>query len=260
VLKYDDVMKRQREFVYGLRRDLLEGDNPQNEILEMAGNVLEELIRKSCDQEGEGDWDFNKLFMGAYQHFGIDRMPDVDLRGPLSDQQEMLYEALYEKVKERFEQRREMLASRDPRGEEGFFEACRLFMLQVIDKNWKEHLLNMDNLRDHIGLRGYAQADPLVEYNKEAFNFFESMFQTIDSEVCMGVFTYEPARPHAPAPRRRPMPAAAAASASAGEKARKQGSGGPPVQTVKRKSRKVKPNDPCPCGSGKKFKKCCGKV
>ena len=131
-------------------------------------------------------------------------------------------------------------------------------MLQIIDKNWKEHLLNMDNLRDHIGLRGYAQVDPLIEYNKEAYNFFEEMFHGIDSEVCRGVFTYEPTQPRAVAPsRRRPMPIPAAAR---GHARARDGEAVQPVQTVRRKTKKIKPNEPCPCGSGKKYKKCCGKV
>ncbi len=258
VLKYDDAMKRQREYVYTLRRDLLEGDDPTHEILDMAANVCEQLVRKHGPGEESDEWNFTKLLEGLIQHFGIFEVPDVQLQGPLSDQQEAMHEALVEKVRERFTQRTERLGKNDPRGAEGFFEACRLFMLQIIDKNWKEHLLNMDNLRDHIGLRGYAQVDPLIEYNKEAYNFFEEMFHGIDSEVCRGVFTYEPTQPRAVAPsRRRPMPIPAAAR---GRARARDGEAVQPVQTVRRKTKKIKPNEPCPCGSGKKYKKCCGKV
>lgn len=252
VLKYDDAMKRQREYVYTLRRDLLEGDDPTQEILDMAGNVVEELIKKHGPGDQMEEWNYNKLLEGLILHFGIFEMPDLQLQGPLTNQQEAMHEALMEKVRQRFEQRKQQL------GDESFFQACRLFMLQVIDKNWKDHLLNMDNLRDHIGLRGYAQVDPLIEYNKEAYTFFEEMFHTIDSEICKGVFTYEPTQPRVAAPtRRRVMPARMAASApSPAQRAQ----GGPPVSTVRRKEKKVGVNDPCPCGSGKKFKKCCGKV
>jgi len=258
VLKYDDAMKRQREYVYTLRRDLLEGEDPTHEILEMAANMCEELVRKHGPGDASDEWNYNKLLEGLVQHFGIFELPDVSLQGPLGDQQEAMHDALMEKVRERFEQRKERLSKQDPRGPEGFLEACRLYMLQVIDRNWKEHLLNMDNLRDHIGLRGYAQEDPLIEYNKEAYNFFEEMFHTIDSEVCRGVFTYEPTQPRAVAPaRRRAMPAPVAARARA--RAR-DGEAVQPVQTVRRATKKIKPNEPCPCGSGKKYKKCCGKV
>ena len=252
VLKYDDAMKRQRDYVYTLRRDLLEGDDPTKEILEMAGNVVEEMIRKQWEDKETGGWNSTRLLEGLIQHFGVFEVPDIDLHGRVEDQQEMMHEAIMEKVRERLEQRKTQL------GEESFLNAARLFMLQVIDKNWKDHLLSMDNLRDHIGLRGYAQVDPLVEYNKEAYRFFEDMFHTIDGDICKGVFTYEPTQPQVAAPaRRRHMPAPA--GRGRGRARSRAAEGAPSVHTVRREAKKIKPNEPCPCGSGKKYKKCCGK-
>jgi preprotein translocase subunit SecA len=115
----------------------------------------------------------------------------------------------------------------------------------------------MDNLRDHIGLRSYAQVDPLVEYNKEAYTYFEQMFRAVDSEICKGVFTYEASRPQASrTPRRHgPMPA----MGRGGRAGRGSDAPAQPVHTVRRTQKKIGPNEPCPCGSGLKYKKCCGK-
>ncbi len=119
VLKYDDAMKRQRDFVYTLRRDLLEGEDPSNEILEMAGNVVEELVRKHGPNEEQEEWDFNKLGADLALHFGIFRVPDMDLQGSLPDQQEQLHESIMERIRERLQQRKDQLG-----GEENFYEAC----------------------------------------------------------------------------------------------------------------------------------------
>jgi len=254
VLKYDDAMKRQRDYVYTLRRDLLEGEDPTGEILDMAGNVVEQLVKRcSGDEKSSEEWNFDKLRDGLIQNFMIFEVPQIPLQGTLSDQQEAMHEAIMQQVRTRLDERKAKL------GEEMFLQACRLYMLQVIDKNWKDHLLNMDNLRDHIGLRSYAQVDPLIEYNKEAYAFFEEMFHSIDSEICKGAFTYEPTQPRpAVVIRRRP----AVRQAPSAAMNRSSGSGDPiqPVAPVRRKAQKIGPNEPCPCGSGKKFKKCCGKV
>ena len=165
-----------------------------------------------------------------------------------------MHEALMERVKERFEERKSQL-----QGEENFYEACRLFMIHILDKHWKEHLLNMDNLRDHIGLRSYAQADPLVEYNKEAYNYFESMFREVDSEICKGVFTYEAKQPQVSRSVRQRAAMPSVAGGRGRDRGRDRGDAPEPVHTIRRTQRKIKPNEPCPCGSGKKYKKCCGK-
>jgi preprotein translocase subunit SecA len=150
----------------------------------------------------------------------------------------------------------------------------RLIMLQIVDAQWKDHLYALDHLKEGIGLRGYGQRDPLVEYKKESFELFRDLNNRIDEEILKWIFLYQPvpvdeeaetAAVEAAATRRRGMPRnltfndpSEASGAFARAEPREARGGGDTVQTVKREGRKVGRNEPCPCGSGKKYKRCHG--
>ncbi|HDK82409.1 MAG TPA: preprotein translocase subunit SecA, partial [Nitrospirae bacterium] len=239
LLDYDDVMNKQRIEIYSFRREILTGEGLKGKVLEMAMDALDELLSIYCPEDRHAEeWDMDGLKEGLFRQFSIDgpveKTGDIeDLRQRLSDDIEKAYESKEKEV-----------------GDEAMRYLEKVVMLQVVDSQWKDHLLGMDHLKEGIGLRGYGQRDPLVEYKKEAFDTFSDMSVRIASEVVNRLFRIQIAR---------------------GEEAHKKitlrpakiryntGRGGEKPQTVV-KSRKIGRNDPCPCGSGKKYKKCCGMV
>jgi preprotein translocase subunit SecA len=235
LLEYDNVMNKQREVIYTQRRQILAGEDLQEDILEMAQELVEEIVAEYTANKLPEEWDLDGLG-AAFQHqFGFRVSlagPDGDLREYLSDQVEKQLAAKAEEI-----------------GPEFFRQLQQMVMLQIVDNQWKEHLLNMDHLRDGIGLRGYAQVDPLREYQREGYDMFMELIHRIQVET-VGTLFHLQVRPHQEIP----------------EEARPQeqpmffshGDSGPP-QPQQRQQKKTGRNDPCPCGSGKKYKKCCGK-
>ena len=280
VLEYDDVMNKQRQAVYGLRRQLLEGLDQKELILEdYVRDILGGLLDKFCGKEVHPeDWDTKSLKNQIFTRFGV----DIEKEGVEADKlnRQELGDAIFDKLTERYEAKEQLI------GPEAMRHHERIIMLSVIDQQWKDHLLSMDHLREGIGLRGYAQHDPLVEYKRESFDMFEAMMERFEEETVRYLYLMQvieapsqPAPRHLPADNRNGDELAAVNAASRRrlattiddmeaefqrrkrrelDQARMAGaSQAGPVQQVVRGD-KVGRNDPCPCGSGKKYKKCCG--
>jgi len=283
LLEYDDVMNKQREAVYGLRRQLLEGVDQKELIVEdYVAGILGELMDEYAPANVHAEqWDLDGLKNQVFTRFGVDLGAEGVLSQRLNRQE--LGDAAFAKLKERYDAKEKLIGADAMRYHE------RMIMLSVLDAQWKDHLLSMDHLKEGIGLRGYGQHDPLVEYKRESFEMFEAMLQRFQEDTVRYLYlmqVVESGRP-APAPASAGGPQGAArAQAAPGadghgrmpatsmddvleefqrkkrrelEQARMAGAGDmQPVQQVRRAGDKVGRNDPCPCGSGKKYKKCCG--
>jgi len=294
LLEYDDVMNKQREAVYGVRRQLLEEADQKELILEeYVGGILSDLLDEFAPEKLHPDqWDVKGLQDKLIGQFGL------NLKAAGIEPKELgrheLGEAIFDKLKEEYEAKEKILSSPTMRYHE------RMVMLSVIDGLWKDHLLAMDHLKEGIGLRGYAQRDPLVEYKRESFDMFEAMMLKFHEDTVRFLFRMQILGPDgqpvnaAPEPRRPVPPAPPVASAAQPatleaapreiaiptrqasttidalekefhrkkqrelEAAQFAGSGDGSLPTQRRTGEKVGRNDPCPCGSGKKYKKCHG--
>jgi preprotein translocase subunit SecA len=294
LLEYDDVMNKQREAVYGLRRQLLEGVEQRELILEdYVGGILSGLLDEHCNERmREEQWDLKGLGEKLVDHFGFNFVASEIKPAELSRHE--LGEAIFAKLTESYETKEQILGVGTMRHHE------RMVMLSVIDGLWKDHLLNMDHLKEGINLRGYAQKDPLVEYKRESFDMFEAMMLKFQEDTVRYLFRMqilgpdgqpvtEPMRPRGPVPQAPPV-ASAARPLEAGNAPRevaiptrqpsttidqlekefhrkkerelaaasRAGAGDASEPTQRRTGDKVGRNDPCPCGSGKKYKKCHG--
>ncbi len=292
LLEYDDVMNKQREAVYGLRRQLLEGVEQRELIFEdYVGGILSTLLDEFAPEKVRPDqWDIKGLEEKLVDHFGLNLSAE-DIQAQQLSRHE-LGEEIFEKLKAQYEAKEKILSTETMRYHE------RMVMLSVIDGLWKEHLLSMDHLKEGINLRGYAQQDPLVAYKRESYDMFEAMMLKFQEDTVRFLFRMQILGPdgqpvEAPRPNRAIPPAPPVASAArpatldaepreigiqtraasttidALEKEfhrKKQReleaasrSGGDSSETAQRRTgEKVGRNDPCPCGSGKKYKKCHG--
>ena len=246
LLEYDDVMNKQREVIYHQRREVLKGEDLKEEVLEMALGLAEEIVDRSADKTlHPSEWDFNGLNESLYHQFNFrfDLKPEDDLTP------ERLQEIVAEQATQVYAKKEEQFSPPMLRQLE------KIIMLQTIDSLWKDHLLNMDHLKEGIGLRGYGQKNPLQEYQKEGFEMFEEMVHKIQEDVAQKLFTIEMAREAAAMEeiqlQRRPQRMVLSHGDGGGEPAR--------AAPVKREAGKVGRNDACSCGSGKKYKRCCGK-
>jgi preprotein translocase subunit SecA len=294
LLEYDDVMNKQREAVYGLRRRLLEGTDQKDLILEdYVSAILGDQLEQYCPPKAHADdWNIKGLKDAIFTRFGVDFLAEGVKPETLNRQE--LGDAIFEKLRERYDAKEKLIGPQAMRHHE------RMIMLSVIDQQWKDHLLSMDHLKEGIGLRGYGQHDPLVEYKKESFEMFEAMMQRFQEDTVRYLYLMQilerPERPPDAGSGGPPQggpggqgPDSAGPSQHDGdgngrrspkmvstsadeleeafmrrkrrelEQARMAGGGeAPQVQQVVRGQDKVGRNDPCPCGSGKKYKKCHG--
>ena len=312
LLEYDDVMNKQREAVYGMRRMILEGKDTRQYVLDLAREILDWYLDSyAAEKQDPEQWNLEGLRLALKETYGIDV--------PLAKLEKMgrteMAETFAERIRAKYDEKERQV------GPELMLFHQRMIMLQIVDTQWKDHLYALDHLKEGIGLRGYGQRDPLVEYKKESYNMFQALMDRIDEEILRWVFLYQPVPvPEAaiggdghgteeepPPPviagrSRRPrglQPAEAAVppelagfgstppwQAGGGRSTPRNlsfndpgevlsGSGAPgrfagaepkeahggsdaDVQTVRREGPKVGRNDPCPCGSGKKYKKCHG--
>jgi preprotein translocase subunit SecA len=283
LLEYDDVMNKQRETIYSIRRSALEGKDQRDYVLGVSEGVVLELVDTFCPAEQHPDqWNTTQFLAEANAQFGVDmKAAGAD---PATLSHEQLVDAAAEIVRKRYEEKETQFGADLMRWLE------RRIILDVVDSQWKDHLLSLDHLKEGIGLRGYGQKDPLVEFKKEAFILFEDMMTRIDNETVRYLFhiqvqqgeqTGPGGASQAPSPQQPPRPRAAAASAAAraGEpehlpavareierrqqrqqKDLQYQTGPAQAEAPKpvRAGAKVGRNDPCPCGSGKKYKKCHG--
>ena len=253
LLEYDDVNNKQRTEIYGLRQGLLEGREQKEYILQKAREILDYLVEEHLGaHENPKDWDLEGL-QKQLLHFYNFEPEQAELR--LADLRlDEIGDALWSKLLERYDAKEEKVTPELMRQYE------RHIVLQIIDAAWKDHLLAMDHLKEGIGLRAYGQKNPLVEYKRESFDMFGQMQERIENEIVRFLFLLEPMseddRRREEQKRRQEQAQifAAASRSASGVTAR----GG--VKTVERKEVKTGRNDPCHCGSGKKFKKCHGKA
>jgi preprotein translocase subunit SecA len=294
LLEYDDVMNKQREAVYGLRRQLLEGVDQRELILEdYVGGILSTLLDEFAGEKLHPDqWDVKGLDAKLVDHFG-QNLASAGIN-PKETHRHELGDAIFEKLKEDYQGKEKILGAETMRYHE------RMVMLSVIDGLWKDHLLSMDHLKEGISLRGYAQRDPLVEYKRESFDMFEAMMLKFQEDTVRFLFRMQilgpDGQPVNAAPEiRRTVPAAPPVASAARpltmeaepreiaismrqpsttidalekEFQRKKqrelqvasmaGGGDASQPSQRRTGDKVGRNDPCPCGSGKKYKKCHG--
>jgi len=298
LLEYDDVMNKQRESVYTLRREVLEGKvhltaeeyvDTRAYIMALAEELLEDQVERFAGKEVDlDDWDIPALVRESSRLFGVEphELEALDLDAKSTEE---ITDSIWALVKANYEGKETLV------GADLLRRVERDIMLQIVDQQWKDHLYSLDHLKEGIGLRGYGQRDPLVEYKKESFSLFQDMKARIEEEIVRYLFWLRPVlnddtggdAPPVPVPAapRRPrqsamitnnpgaetVPAFAAArtsaTASATEEPIPSGPGGPRpartggddvVKTVRRDEPKVGRNDPCPCGSGRKYKKCHG--
>jgi preprotein translocase subunit SecA len=247
VLEYDDVMNKQREAVYGLRRQLLEGEDQKEYLVGIADDIMIELVSTHASENTHPDeWDLNGLQTGVLRQFGFDfRAEGID---PTQLSSKEIEDQLIAKAHEKYDQKEIIIGPAAMRYHE------RMLMLQIVDTHWKDHLLAMDHLKEGIGLRGYGQRDPLVEYKKESYELFEGLMSRIEEDTLRFLFLLQPVEEEKKSEemeRKRKR-----AEFVMSQQSSNGGNGTP--QQVKRDGAKVGRNDPCPCGSGKKFKKCHG--
>ena len=288
LLEYDDVMNKQRTAVYDMRRMTLEGKDTRNHVLRLIDEVLDWYLDNYCsEKDNPSAWSYESLQGAVKETFGIEP--------PLSDLRAMgrgeMSERLGALARGHYEEREKLIGT-----ERALFHQ-RMIMLQIVDTQWKDHLYSLDHLKEGIGLRGYGQRDPLVEYKKESYQMYQALMDRIDEEILRWTFLYQPiATPESGAeleaaevamrgraglpagarlqqpelamagarPARRGMsfndPSATPTAFARGAQPREaEGGTDAKIQTVRREGKKVGRNDPCPCGSGKKYKKCHGR-
>ena len=285
VLEYDDVMNKQRQAVYSMRRQLIEGQSQKEKILEIVTGIVAQFI-DACAPEGAKSYNYDlpELQNSVLNQFGL-RL-DTDQLGNKTRQELESY--LNDLLARRYEEKEQVV------GAENMREAERIIMLNVIDNQWKDHLLSMDHLKEGIGLRSYGQKDPLIEYKKESFKMFQDMMDRIEDETIRFLYFLriemgnvplpypEPEEEEEENPLALPEPEPEMAGVSVAQRQAAQNTVLDITRNIQRKKEremsalqfaggeaasrpqtvtngvKVGRNDPCPCGSGKKYKKCHG--
>ena len=278
LIEYDDVMNKQRAAVYGMRSKLLEGGDQQEYLMELAGDLAGDFVDVRCPDKTHPDtWDLTGLRTDIAGQFG-EKIDDLELeeldRLAITDE-------ITARLVKNYEEKEKVIGSERLRYTE------RMIMLQLLDGQWKDHLLSMDHLKEGIGLRGYGQRDPLVEYKKESYALFQELMARFDEETIKFMFTLRAVdsgqapsgddRPLGPRPVESRAPAAVDTDSGASleqftrdvrrKKERelahvRMAGAGDARAEVKQviRGQKIGRNEPCPCGSGKKYKKCCGRA
>ena len=252
LLEYDDVMNKQRQEIYQLRKEILEGREGREYVQGICEELIDTLLESHCPEKVDPhDWNLTGLRTDMLAYFNLQRS---DFGADLSELGiQELEDTLLAAVRNRYQEREARFGTEMMRS----FE--RAIMLHAVDVAWKDHLLALDHLKEGIGLRGYGQRDPLNEYKRESYELFESMRSRVQDDILSKLFHFEPVTEEdmAEQRRRREMPQPAQLTFSAPPK---EANSSPSVgaATVVRKDPKVGRNDPCWCGSGKKFKKCHG--
>ena len=248
LLEYDDVMNKQREVIYSQRKQILKGEDLKDVVVGFIEDIADFLVEDyTHDKKAPEEWDWKGLLDRLQGEYGIELDISEDEKKEIS--KEELKEKIVDAALKAYEEQEERF------GQEGMREVERYLMLQILDSLWKDHLLNMDHLREGIGLRGYGQQDPLQAYRKEGYEMFMSMVDRFKEQTVSMLL------------RVRPMTDEEIAQLEEMRRREQQkqltyshGEDQPPKpKTVRRKGRKIGRNEPCPCGSGKKYKHCCGR-
>jgi preprotein translocase subunit SecA len=259
LLEYDDVMNRQRETIYGLRRQLMEEPDQREYLLGdppsagVAYDLLSDITRQYLNPDvSPDDWDVDNYKIQVKTIYDLD--PDAEGLELTRFTSQEAADAIWERAKFKYQEKEQQI------GPEAMRTYERIIMLNIIDAQWKDHLLSLDHLKQGIGLVGYGQKDPLVEYKKQSFDLFQEMLDRIDTSTIRSLFNLQIVSGDPPETVRRRAPLRPSpltftgpnqGAAPAGEEAGK-------VKTVVRDQPKVGRNQLCPCGSGKKYKKCHG--
>ena len=249
LLEYDDVMNKQREVVYHRRRELLSGASLKDDVLDMCDALIEEIAAAHGDNEIDpAEWDWKAIDDAFFKQFkfrpGFNAQTEIE--GNAIHGSDDLIDIGTERVHQLYDQRETEFTEPVMRQIE------KIVMLQTLDALWKDHLLAMDHLKEGIGLRGYAQVNPLIEYQKEGFTMFEALMAVMQQDVVEKVFSVQVQRQQDVEQIQQPKPQRVVMSHGGESEA------AAPTPT-KREADKVGRNDPCPCGSGKKYKRCHGK-
>ena len=270
VLQYDDVMNRQREVIYGKRKDILTKESLSEEIWEDINNEFESLVNFHCASEDKQVWDKKEIVENVVTVFPLG--DDLEEQIKSSTDKDEIQDLILEKAKTLYEKKKEEA------GEETWQQVEKAVYLRVMDLLWIEHLDAMVRMREGIGLRGYAQKDPLAEYKQESYDMFQRLLGAISADITRMIFKVKvEARPTVSQEERRELEEKKKMAFKGAEEpkgdfedeAKEIAQKKPvitqqPVQssaTVRdpsEKKVKIGRNDPCPCGSGKKYKKCCG--
>jgi preprotein translocase subunit SecA len=243
IIEYDDVMNQQREIIYRQRREALQGGNLKPAVFDMIDDMLDSIIEQNTAEKTYAeDWNLDGLNKEMLRIFGL--QPNLTVESLEDMDREALREDLLELAQQRYEAREQEFSEPIMRDLENYI------LLQTVDALWKDHLLNMDYLKEGIGLRSYGQQDPLVAYKREGHEMFQQMIDRVKEETLQKLFHIQIQREEQLQEMRaeqedQPMFYGPAE--------------GSPKQQAVRKDGKVGRNDPCPCGSGKKYKKCHGK-
>ena len=243
VLQYDDVMNQQREIIYAQRKEVLDGKDLSNNIANMINSVVEDIVSVYTNVQDGEDIDIQGLSLQLKTIFGIENIEA--LKTDTLDEQALI-EEVQEKAHQKYEDKKQEI------GEQEIKELERVVMLKVVDEKWMNHIDNMDELKDGIGLRAYGQKDPVVQYRIEGSDMFEQMVEDIKTDVVKILLNIHKAGEV----RRKETVEITEASL---ENVNNLDQDTVRKETVKNEEPKVGRNDPCPCGSGKKYKQCCGK-
>jgi preprotein translocase subunit SecA len=241
LLDYDRVMNEQRELIYAQRREVLTGAELKDKILKMVKNVITRVVdRAVSDPDDPTVWDMTELNEKILHIFDLPAytLTDEDMQ---TIDKETLIERIYNDAAEKYNSRE------NEYGSDMFRELERVITLRVVDTKWMDHIDNMDQMRQGIALRSYGQRDPLIEYQFISYDMFDELNQNIQNDIVTGMFHVRIVTPEAPQREQVAQPTSTNMDDSA--------SSGPKV----RKEPKIGRNDPCPCGSGLKYKNCCGK-
>ncbi len=238
LLEYDNVMNKQRETIYGMRRDIMEQGDAKERVQDMIDEICEDLVHANAPEKVyPEEWDFvslkNRIYEIFFFHIDFD---SINIK-------EMTREGLLDNVLTRV---RAFYANKEKKfGEDEMRSIERFFVLNSLDTFWKEHLLALDHLKEGIGLRGYAQKDPLREYQRESFDLFLDMLERVKYDTIQKIFAVQPAKEEIE--YKEPVMSF------------NMGGDGSLSGQQEKKDKKTGRNEPCPCGSGKKYKKCCGR-
>ena len=249
LLEYDDVMNKQREVVYHRRRELLSGASLKDDVLDMCDALLEDIAGAHGNNEIDpAEWDWKAIDDAFFKQFkfrpGFNAQTEIEGK-PIHGSDDLI-DVASARVRQLYDQRETEFTEPVMRQIE------KIVMLQTLDALWKDHLLAMDHLKEGIGLRGYAQVNPLVEYQKEGFTMFEALMAVMQQDVVEKVFSVQVQRQQDVEQIQQPKPQRVVMSH--GDETETQA-----AAPAKREENKVGRNDPCPCGSGKKYKRCHGK-
>ncbi len=244
LIEYDDVMNQQREVIYRQRREALRGSDLKSSIMDMIHEKAEEIAYEFADESLlPEEWDLKGLSKKVFKQFNFrfnsfngDTLDDLT--------REKLSRLIYDSALKVYDEKETIIGSED------FRHLERIIMLQTVDNLWKDHLLSMDHLKEGIGLRGYAQQNPLIVYKKEGFDMFQSMISRVKEGTLGILFRIQISEPDKINDLRQPKEQNLVYSSGDDAPQKKK--------PIKRAAQKIGRNAPCPCGSGKKYKKCCG--